>query len=111
MIDHDLLKNVLEIYKYLSKDKIAGAAQVAIQESLVSNNVLSEIERQILSETRKYYKTKAQFLYANVTLVDYLKSAQRFKNDEMIRCRRYLVWEKMEEKVIAEFQDEVIVVN
>ena len=77
----------------------------------MSSNVLAEIERQILSETRAYYKFKASFLIAQVTLVDYLKCAQRFKNDEIIRAHRYLIWEKMEEKVIGEFQDEFIVIN
>ena len=69
----------------------------------MSSNVLAGIEGQILSETRAYYKFQASFLIAQVTLVDYLKCAQRFKNDEIIRCHRYLIWEKMEEKVINEF--------
>ena len=63
---------------------------------MVSCNVLNDVEQRILSQTREYYKIKANFLFANVTLVDYLKCAQRFKNDEMIRCHKYLMWEKME---------------
>ena len=77
----------------------------------MSGNVLAEIERQILSETRAHYKKRATYLIEQVTLVDYLKCAHRFKNDEIIRAHRYLIWDKMEEKVISEFQDEFIVIN
>ena len=72
-------------------------------QQIMSCNVLHEIEKTILAKTKEYYKTKADFMFSNMTMVDYLKSAQKFKNDEVVRCHKYLSWEKMDEKVISVF--------
>ena len=72
-------------------------------QQIMSCNVLHEIEKTILTETRSYYKIKADFMFTNMTMIDYLKSAQRFKNDEIVRCHKYLSWDKMDDKVVLVF--------
>jgi hypothetical protein len=41
----------------------------------MSANVLQDIERQILSSTKDYYKLKHNYMFENMALVDYLKAA------------------------------------
>jgi hypothetical protein len=41
----------------------------------MSCNVLHEIEKTILAETKSYYKIKADFMFSNMTMIDYLKAA------------------------------------
>lgn len=98
LIEVDLLKKVVEIFLFLSTDKLS-------HESI---NCKKQLEDRILEQTRQFYRMKSQELLIKASLSEYLHQANKYYVEERERLQRYLTWGDISESLIKEFKTEML---
>ena len=100
-IDADLLKKIVSIYTFLSRETISGA----------TTNCLLELENKMLEASRAFYSNRAQQMIETYTLVEYLQQADLLLEAEKSRIEKYLCWPNFDKKLLTVFQQEILVKN
>jgi cullin 1 len=101
LIDVDMLKSVVDMYSFLSEPAIS-------QEGI---NCLFDLETKLLQETKHFYNGQQQQMLGVLQLGDYLKQTKNFLEQEQSRLERYLNWPGIDQKLVAEFQKEMLINN
>ena len=100
-VDTGLLKKIISIYTYLSNEKITGN----------SINCLSDLEGKLLTASRAFFQQQGSKMMGNHSLVEYLTLSNNIYEAEEKRLNTYLNWPDLSNKIINEFQQELLLKN
>ena len=98
LVDVDLLKKTVEIYLFLSNDKL-------VQESL---NCRKYLEDQVLKQTKQFYQQESQQLLQSASLSEYLRKSYTYFKEEQGRIERYLTWDDIKDNLLKTFKQEML---
>ena len=98
-VSADLLQKVVEALVYLSNSKVCTEGV----------NPIQELENRLIEQSREYFTQQADKMINSCSLVEYMELADRILQQEKARFSTYLVWEKVEQKILAEFQQQVLI--
>lgn len=99
MIDEELLKDVVEVFLFLSQ------GDVMLQDNINSKRHLHE---RIIEQTRNFYHLECQKLLEKSSLSDYMRLAEKYYFAEVSRGERYL-WEELQKEMVGVFREEMLV--
>ncbi|CDW78925.1 cullin-1-like isoform 1 [Stylonychia lemnae] len=97
LVDVDLLKKTIEIYQFLSNEKLS-------QETL---NCQKYLEDKILQQTQQFYQMQSQNLLSKASLSEILHITNKYYQEEIQRCENYLIFD-IKDKLLKEFQQEML---
>ena len=98
LVDVDLLKKIVDIYLYLSTDKLS-------QDSI---NCKKYLEDRILEQTRTFYKKVSINLLESASLSEYLHHANKYYEEEKSKLERYLTWPEIKDNLLKDFKQEML---
>jgi NAD-specific glutamate dehydrogenase len=99
LVDVDLLKKTVDIFIYLSGDKLATESNL---------NPRKHLEEQFIKKTRDFYQLQSQALLTTSSLSEYLHKANHFYKEELSRTDRYLCWDEIKQGILKEFKNEML---
>jgi cullin 1 len=99
LVDVDLLKKTVDIFIYLSGDKLATESNL---------NPRKNLEEQVIKKTRDFYQLQSQALLTTSSLSEYLHKANHFYKEELSRTDRYLCWDEIKQGILKEFKNEML---
>lgn len=98
IIDLELLKGSVAIYIHLSSGKLA-------QGSFMPR---TNLEKALLVQTEQFYAAKSQEIMDSTNLIDYLKVADRYSNEEHNRVENLLTWD-IGDEILKVFRTEMLI--
>lgn len=100
LVDVDLLKKTVDIYIYLSGDKLSTESSIL--------NPRKHLEEQLIKSTRDFYREQSHALLSSTSFSEYLAKAHHFFKEELSRTERYLAWDEIKQGVLREFKQEML---